>query len=275
VQQHLLSSLSKEYGETDFTDVQFIVGTDKQKKEFSAHQLILGIQSPVFKRMFLAEFKEKQEKKIVINDLHPDIFGLFLQFLYTGVVILNPSNVLQLLDLSRKYELKHLEENCVKYVEENITNVSVGYLWDTAHLYELQSTQDKCWAHLIHNTAAVFNEVDFSAGLSENFVQKIVDCAEIECTENELFDFVVRWIQKTNQEVKSEPMQLLLKKIRFEQLSPLKLAELTVNGIIEDKSLILAAFAYQAKHLLPHMKLKTRKKLSMQKPNPKEILVNK
>ncbi len=63
-----------------FSDAVVKVGS----KSFRVHRAILACQSEVFKRMFLADMKEKKEGVVVIFDIDPDVMSDFLSFIYTG-----------------------------------------------------------------------------------------------------------------------------------------------------------------------------------------------
>ena len=63
-------------------DVEFLFG----EKSFCAHRFILSSRSPVFAAMFSSEMIEATTGKVEIVDTEPDVFEIFLKFLYTGTL---------------------------------------------------------------------------------------------------------------------------------------------------------------------------------------------
>ena len=55
-------------------------------ESFDAHKAILASQSPVLRKMFEVEMKEKHSNVIEIVDLDPSVVSDLLSFLYTGTV---------------------------------------------------------------------------------------------------------------------------------------------------------------------------------------------
>jgi len=229
---------------------------------FPAHQIILCVQSPVFKRMLLSDyFKDKKVKKIVIHTVNPEVFGEFLKYFYTGQITLKPQNALHLLDLARKYELLELEECCKKYVDSEITSSSALHLWETAQSYDLAELQNNCWQYIILNTTDVLKQTEIPHGtLSPAIITQLAQSTELNCSEIELLDFVLKWVRKTERNFASEDVKNIMQYIRFSNLSPTRLAELVTQNIIEDR-ILLEAFAYQANPQLfeGHQRFKSRK----------------
>ena len=97
------------------TDVEFIVSC----KSFSAHRFILSARSPVFTAMFNSDMTEANTGTVEINETNPDVFEIFLKFLYTGT--LEPFSLAedkQLLALADKYQVETLLNICQSFPPE-------------------------------------------------------------------------------------------------------------------------------------------------------------
>ncbi|KAJ3424451.1 btb (poz) domain-containing 2a-related [Anaeramoeba flamelloides] len=108
----------------ELADVKFLIG--KKNKEMYGHQLILSINSQMWKSMFYTmKWSEMDNMKIAvvkIPEQKPKIFAKFLQYCYTGSVKITMESVLPLYKLSDKYLMEDLKELCVFYLESNIIN---------------------------------------------------------------------------------------------------------------------------------------------------------
>ena len=68
-QENLQEDLELAFSQIEFSDVQIHCG----EKVFDCHQFMLSARSPVFRAMFQAEMKEKKNKEVTVEDLHPDV----------------------------------------------------------------------------------------------------------------------------------------------------------------------------------------------------------
>ena len=109
-QMQVCDHLGQVLADKEFSDVEIICDTSV----FPCHQLILAARSPVFKAMFQAEMKEKQTKKIVIKDCHPDVVSEMLHFIYTGDISTEKFSDLarDLIRVGDKYQLDYLKNMC-------------------------------------------------------------------------------------------------------------------------------------------------------------------
>ncbi|KRG06573.1 uncharacterized protein LOC26527298 isoform X2 [Drosophila mojavensis] len=82
--------------DTEFSDCRILVGS----KIFKCHKLILACASDVFKRMMLIECKESISGDIFLDDVTPETFEIFRQYIYSyNTVKLNEHDNATLMDL--------------------------------------------------------------------------------------------------------------------------------------------------------------------------------
>jgi hypothetical protein len=131
--------------------------------EFKAHKCILAARSPVFKAMFNYRLKENLTNRVIIEDCKPDVVKAMLKYIYTAslpddinniaidlfiaaekyyieslklkvrehlVENLNSENVLQTYILSELYDDSMLRKQSLKYITENIDQVTQNSDWD-------------------------------------------------------------------------------------------------------------------------------------------------
>lgn len=62
-------------------------------------------------------------------------FRIFLRYLYSDVLEVDTSNVLEILHLSRLYLMPHLEKLCLDFVRQHISLATAlpWYVWADAH----------------------------------------------------------------------------------------------------------------------------------------------
>lgn len=117
--EKVLQDFKKLLDNEDDTDVIIKV----KEKEFKVHRGILGIRTPVFAAMFKHDMSEKNTGIVPLDDCEPDIFKDFLQHVYTGTVdSLSAQNAFGLYELSDKYQVEDLKEECIDCLK-NILSV--------------------------------------------------------------------------------------------------------------------------------------------------------
>ena len=102
--------LGQVLADKEFCDVEI----QCDKSIFPCHKLVLAARSPVFRAMLQADMKEKQTKKIVIEDSKPEIVSEMLNFIYTGDITNEKLHEMasDLLAVGEKYQLVHLTKMC-------------------------------------------------------------------------------------------------------------------------------------------------------------------
>ena len=119
-QEKLRDDFGKFLDTKEFSDIKIHC----DEKVFPCHHFVLAARSPVFKAMLQAEMKEKQAKKIVIEDCNPRTVAQMLKFMYTGDISLDDREDLttDLLRAADMYELDGLKVMCE---EKLVSNLSV------------------------------------------------------------------------------------------------------------------------------------------------------
>ncbi|RWS27283.1 uncharacterized protein B4U80_11053, partial [Leptotrombidium deliense] len=85
----------------------------------NSHRVIVAARCEWFKRALLSGMKESINKTIIVHDTEPELFKLFLEYLYIGLLdtsILNTDELTELMQLSDRYQvdcLKRIIESCL------------------------------------------------------------------------------------------------------------------------------------------------------------------
>ena len=104
-----------------FSDVIVVA----EEREFPVHRVILAQRSDVFRAMFDVDMTEKQNKRVVIEDLSADAVGDLLTFVYTDSAPNVNKLAMELLAAAEKYNIPRLKAVCEAELAKslNIDNV--------------------------------------------------------------------------------------------------------------------------------------------------------
>jgi hypothetical protein len=112
----IINNLLTFRNENLFTDISIYV----EGVEFACHKVLLCAASTYFRAMFSCDLKESRLGKVYIENISPWTMKRLLDYIYTGNIEINLSNVIDLLNSALLFELNKLVDRCVEFVLENI-----------------------------------------------------------------------------------------------------------------------------------------------------------
>ncbi|XP_041379411.1 BTB/POZ domain-containing protein 2-like [Gigantopelta aegis] len=186
-----------------FSDVAFKVG--REQKSVQAHRQILSIRSGVFEAMFYGPLAEQDE--IVIPEVEHDIFEQFLRYLYTDDVTIDGASVMGLLYVSKKYDVKTLEQKCLTYLSSSMTSDNACVILEQVHVFDEQELKEKALNFILKNGDAALKSTGVT-DLCHECLVKIIQADELMADEQSVFEAVVAWSEsacrKQNKDVTPE-----------------------------------------------------------------------
>mmetsp|Transcript_75130 Transcript_75130/g.242921 ORF Transcript_75130/g.242921 Transcript_75130/m.242921 type:complete len:546 (-) Transcript_75130:315-1952(-) len=114
----LVKDMAALYADLSLADVSFVVNG----QEVKAHRCILSARSVYFRTMFASQFREgRQGAKVEVCDTSATAFRSLLRFLYTDELLVDDSDVVQLMRLAHRYEILPVYEHCRLYALRNLS----------------------------------------------------------------------------------------------------------------------------------------------------------
>ncbi|CAL1282227.1 unnamed protein product [Larinioides sclopetarius] len=119
--QPLANDLKSMYDEAILCDSELRTST----QTFSVHKTILSARSPVFRRMFSNDMKEKNSGHVDITGLENDTVQRMLLYIYTDrLEDLQFESASRLYSAAVKYEILSLKEKCRFFFKDNLIQLS-------------------------------------------------------------------------------------------------------------------------------------------------------
>nr|XP_027197041.1 RCC1 and BTB domain-containing protein 2-like [Dermatophagoides pteronyssinus] len=129
----------------DNYDVEFVIGN----KRILASKCHLKMSSHYYSRMFSGDWKENSE--VVIKDYHYDVYYAYLRMLHTGQILINQSNIDQLIDLANCYGDEQLMKHCRTFIRNNLNEQTLSTYLPLIDKYQLDEMNDKLVQLTIEN----------------------------------------------------------------------------------------------------------------------------
>jgi len=222
-QNGVLESMRSLVNNPELSDVVFLVGKDKI--EIHAVRAILASRSNVFRAMLFGSLKEGKQKKIELNDQHitAENFISFMHYIFRGEVTLDPSNVIELLYLAKKYNFPTLVNECITYTQANVSLDDALELYITANALNEETISTTCMNLIRSNPAKAIYSYDLSKLSLETLITILTD-DYLEAVELELFNIALKWIDSHNP-LSKHSTNAVLKTIRYALISPQDLVD--------------------------------------------------
>jgi len=210
-QKHLLNGLGDIRRRNLFIDC--LVSTQLGKKhvvEYPAHKLLLAANSAVLSDMIVSMGENPsaanlKDGKLLINlEIDGVIMDALLDFLYTGDVILNDENVVEMFTSAQTLKIESLQQLCEEYISTHITKETALSLLVDSHLRGAQNLHDHCIRIIAESIDYYFNE--YYARLLELPRQCLANIlkSEFRMDEHKVFKLVKNWGEARLQEYKKQ-----------------------------------------------------------------------
>ena len=105
-------------------------------RELPAHVSILSSRSPVFAAMFEHDMKEKQEKRVTIDDLSSKVVAGLLEFMYSDTVSDITTLAPELLPAAHKYDISRMKTMCEEAMMSQLNTDNAAEFFLLADLHD-------------------------------------------------------------------------------------------------------------------------------------------
>jgi len=146
--------------ETKYTD--FCLKVDSGE-EFKCHKIMLARSSSFFRAMLENEFQETKNNWVEVKEFKAETVLHFLEYIYKEArdpfaKLFNPVKFTpDLLNMAHYYEVKYLQDDCIHYLEKNISAENAVKVWWVSKRCGYKSLKETAMTYLVE---AKINEPD-------------------------------------------------------------------------------------------------------------------
>ncbi|CAN8008051.1 unnamed protein product [Ixodes pacificus] len=104
-------------------------------RRIEAHRVVVATRCNWFKKALLSGMRESIDRKIVVHDTHPEVFRLFLEYLYRGCLdsrTLATEQLVELMQLGDRYEVDMLKQISEDALRDHLDEDSALFLLNLA-----------------------------------------------------------------------------------------------------------------------------------------------
>ena len=185
----LKSTMNKLFEKRSKTgDIKFIVDSE----EIYAHRCVLAALSPRYEAQFYGDLAEKDS--IEVEEISSAAFKEFLQFFYTNEVTLTLENIEDVINLAKQSLVDELVIECINFLMTVIGIDKLLWCHQLALGYELKSLEEFCVKHIGINIENIFQNTDFLS-CERDVLCRVLNFNSLNCNETVVFDGCIAWAQ--------------------------------------------------------------------------------
>lgn len=203
------------YSDNKLCDVTLMC--NNKQIRINAHRVILSSASDYFYAMFTNNLAESFKNEIEINEIvDGHALKSLVDFIYTGKIELNDSNVLSIVSASNFLQLNTVLRHGCDYLANslNISNCLSIHRFSEQHL--LQSLKTVSYRYLLDNFECIANNNELLNEFTEAELSDLFDNEYLNVTNEEfVFETLMKWICLNNSNDRKASLGRLLSKIRL------------------------------------------------------------
>jgi len=129
------SDLEKMIGAKEYSDVLFLIGSDKEP--VYAHKVILSPRVEYFEKMFNSEMKETNDAQITFPHVDIKYFMRILRYIYTDKIQFDDIYMaIKIFVVANEWMFESLKDKCILYITDDIDKDNIRYIIKYAIVYE-------------------------------------------------------------------------------------------------------------------------------------------
>lgn len=165
-----------------FTDVKFLISP--QETELFAHKLILAISSSDF---------ENLPNMVYLPEYTYNGFREFLRYIYTNEIILDEKNIIEVFQLSEKFQIKLLVNLCVDKINKILrSNKNCDFLTNWLEIWLISDVKNELINYCGKNPLKYFNSKNVLI-LEKIDLKQILKLDFVEAPEADYYNLALMW----------------------------------------------------------------------------------
>ena len=204
-----------------------VIGED-EGKQIRAHALLLSSASPVFKRMFEGDWKEREKGVVKLKDFDWSVVRAFISLVYSRPVEIGEDKLAELYKAGHMYDIPVVMKSvakCVSGVRNKECVVELASCASTLGGDCEDEVHDVCGSYLIK----CLNDVADVGRVPHKTMLAVVKAEETDLSELEVLCGVLEW-SRAHKDLALEDQQELFSHIRYGQVPIKDMLEVISKG---------------------------------------------
>ena len=206
-----------------FNDVIVVAGTES----IPANRLVLSCYSKFFESVFLSPMKERHQNEIEIQKFDGQAVRALIDFMYSGKIKINETNVVNLLPVADCFQMKNVKQFCFEFLEDNLSISNCFKLINLSIQENCPFLLESTYKFISRNFDQITQTGTFKHLSKSCLVSLISDLDSSVVKQSSVYNAILSWTQEDESRKKDFTELFLL--IKFRLLSVQFLREVVSN----------------------------------------------
>ena len=264
-----LSEYAKNERDTDtFCDFTIKIGT----KCFPVMKVVLSHGSDYFHAFFHAETADRFRSEIVFSDIDENAMSLVIDYMYSGSITIDETNVCDLLAASEYFLIADLKAWCMEYMTLVLTSENYFAIHFCAVRYSCSVLLDTLATFFFENFDEITKTADYRS-LGKDDVLRLLQNHK-QFNSDEVFQAVIGWI-KDDLDNRKKFFQEFMKYIDFENMPPGFVKDIVLDEplVMENLTCLQEVVATLKKYIPSTPRASKKKSSCAERENKTSLLV--
>lgn len=164
------------------------------EQKFPMHRVVLCAASQYFEVLLSGGMAESYADEIEIHGLEKDTFSIIMDFIYTGVIDVNESNVQQLLPAAKMLQLDDIERVCCEFLQHELDPSNCVGIFLFAESHSCVDLKNSALEHLHRNFISATKHDEYLNLDKENML-RLIESENLKVdTESDVLEAAIDWI---------------------------------------------------------------------------------
>ena len=198
---NLLQYASDNRKEDYFNDVTIKAGS----LNIAANRLVLSSQSRYFEAMFKSKMKERYEPVIEVKGVDEKSVKDLIDYIYTGSVEINGSNIVNLLHAADYLQLEDVKGFCFDFLKSIVSTDNCFAVLSAAYLFRSDSLKNRVHQHISSNFDDIAFTDSFKSLAFEDLTKCISSLNRSQASETSIYQAIICWTKHNESRKKEFP----------------------------------------------------------------------
>lgn len=185
-----------------------------QGQKFQAHRNVLVACSPYFDSVLKTHKVIKEQLTVTCQNL--DAFQLLLNYMYTGAVVIDKTNVSELLRLANHFLVVKLKSYCAEYLERYLDLSNCLSVKDMAEKYNLPGLQKNAAVFIQNHIVEVFDQSEILE-IASGKLELLLKDKQYVIPQHVMLSFICKWVEH-NISKRENDLRLLLTFVTWDSI---------------------------------------------------------
>ena len=188
----VLAQLAQMYRDGSRTDLAVLVG----ERRFEVHGCVLMCGSEFMRTQLQTCVGAGSMRELALPAMSARAFELIVECLYTGVLgSIDASNVMELLEASRRLQVGVAEAQCCEWLEEHLDVSNAMVVWESARRLGCEAVQAKAWPVVGRHLQEIARQEAFLALPQPLLIELVRDDSLAVRSEVTVYEAVLGWVR--------------------------------------------------------------------------------